>query len=177
MIVISDTLPIIFFAKIKKLTLLKDLYSKIYIPTQVWEEITFPLSQSNKGSSIDLKYEIEAKEEGWLIVKDPEKSEYHEIALQLTQILGRGEAYAIALCLELTANLLLINDKIAKEIAEEKGIKTIWNIEILLNALEKGLIKTFNEFKNILDNLIEIGLWIEKRHYEDILLKAKRFSQ
>lgn len=123
MIVISDTSPIIFFAKIKKLKLLKDLYSKIYIPTHVWEEITFPLSQSNKGNPIDLKYEIEAKEEGWLIVKDPEQGEYYEIALQLTQILGSGEAYAIALCFELTADLLLINDKIAKEIAEKKGWK------------------------------------------------------
>ncbi|HEY0089978.1 MAG TPA: DUF3368 domain-containing protein [Candidatus Lokiarchaeia archaeon] len=55
-------------------------------------------------------------------------------------------------------------------------MKTIWSEEILLNALEKGLIKTFNEFKKILDNLIDIGLWIEKRHYDDILLKAKRFS-
>ncbi|HEY0089977.1 MAG TPA: hypothetical protein VGB37_14095 [Candidatus Lokiarchaeia archaeon] len=121
MIVISNTSPIIFFAKIKKLTLIKNLYSKIYILTQVWEEITFPLSQSNKGNPIDLKYEIEAKEEGWLIIKDPEQGEYYEIALQLTQILGSGEAYAIDLCFELTADLLLINDKIAKEIAEKKG--------------------------------------------------------
>ncbi|TFG22384.1 MAG: hypothetical protein EU529_10630 [Promethearchaeota archaeon] len=124
MLVISDTSPIIFFAKIEKLTLLKDLYSKIFIPNAVWEELIYPLSKSDAEIPSDIKYEIKAKEEGWLIVEDPKSEEYHEIALNLTKNLGREEAYAIALCMEIKADMLLINDKKARTIAKSKGIKT-----------------------------------------------------
>ncbi|MHA1725263.1 MAG: hypothetical protein ACTSXH_10540 [Promethearchaeota archaeon] len=53
------------------------------------------------------------------------------LALNLSKTLGRGEAYAIALSLEIKADLLLINDREVKEAAESKGIKTkrkIFNI-------------------------------------------------
>lgn len=122
MIIISNTTPIIYFAKIDKLSLLKDLYSQIYIPTEVWNELITPLTSKKEEIPLDLKYEIEAKEAGWIIVRDPEKDEYIEVALNLFNELGRGEAYAIALYLELHADLLLINDQKAKEIAEKMGI-------------------------------------------------------
>lgn len=177
MIVISDTSPIIYLAKIEKLSILKDLYTRIYIPSEVWKELIYPISQNNKIIPTDIKFEIDAKESGWLIVKDPEKDVYHEMALSLSRELGRGEAYAIALSLELKADVLLINDKKAKEIAENKGIKTRWNSEVLLDALKQGLIQDFQEFKKLLDRLIEFGFWIEKREYEKVILKAKNIMK
>ncbi len=176
MLVISDTSPIIFFAKIRKLTLLKDLYSKIYIPNVVWEELIYPLSKPDEEIPSDIKHEIKAKEEGWLIVKDPKLKEYHEIALNLTKELGRGEAYAIALSLELKADIILINDKKARIIAESKGLKTKWTTEILLDALEKGILKSYQVFKKLLDKLIEIGLWMRKTEYKFLLEKAKELK-
>ncbi len=95
------------------------------------------------------------------------------MALNLSRELGRGKAYAIALSLELKADVLLINDKKAKEIAEKKGIKTRWNTEVLLDALEQKLIKNYSEFEKLLNRLIEVGFWIEKREYEKVILKAK----
>ena len=172
MIVISDTSPIIFFAKIGLLTLLNDLYLNIYVPNAVWEELINPLSKPKGEIPPDIKYEIEAKEKGWLIVKNPNLKEYHEIALNLTKELGRGEAYAIALSLELKADLLLINDKKARIIAESNGVKTIWSSEVLLDALEKGIIKNYQEFKTHLDKMVDIGLWMEKKQYKALLEKA-----
>ncbi len=176
MLVISDISPIIFFAKIRKLTLLKDLYSKIYIPNVVWEELIYPLSKPNEEIPSDIKHEIKAKEEGWLIVKDPKLKGYHEIALNLMKELGRGEAYAIALSLELKADILLINDKKARIIAESKGLKAKWTTEILLDALEKGILQSYQEFKELLDKLIEIGLWMRKTEYKFLLEKAKELK-
>ena len=177
MLVISDTSPIIFFAKIEKLTLLKELYSKIFIPYAVWEELIYPLSKPDEEVPLDIKYEIKAKEEGWLIVRDPESKQYHEIALNLTKELGRGEAYAIALSLELKADVLLINDKIARTIAESKGIKTKWSTEILLEAFEKGILKSYQEFNELIDKMIDIGLWMEKTQYNELLEKAKELKE
>ncbi len=73
MIVISDTSPIIYLAKIEKLSILKDLYTRIYIPSEVWKDLIYPISQNKINIPTDIKFEIDAKESGWLIVKDPEK--------------------------------------------------------------------------------------------------------
>jgi len=177
MIVISDTAPIIFFAKVQKLSILKELYSSIFIPNAVWEELIEPLSKPKKDIPSDIKYELKAKEEGWLIVKDPESPQYHEIALNLSKILGRGEAYAIALSLELKADLLLINDSEARKLAESKGIKTKWSTEVLIDALKKDIVKDYQEFKELLNEMIELGLWMEKSLYEQILNKAKSLKK
>jgi predicted nucleic acid-binding protein len=64
MIVISDTAPIIFFGKINKLRLLKDLYSVIYLPTEVWEELIYPISQNLASIPEDIRLELDAKAEG-----------------------------------------------------------------------------------------------------------------
>ena len=103
MIIISNTSPIIYFARISKLSLLKEIYNTIYIPLAVWNELMTPLLLKKEKIPPDIKHEIAAKEAGWLIVKDPEKEENLEIALSLSTELGRGEAYAIALSVELSA--------------------------------------------------------------------------
>ena len=173
LIIVSNTSPIIYLASVGKLTLLKELYSEIFIPNEVWNELISPTIGKVKKLPPDLKYEIEAQEAGWLIVKDPKREKYLEIALGLTLELDIGEAYAIALSLELSADLLLINDQKAKEIAESMGIKTKWISEVLLEAVEKKFIKTYDEFKTIFDQMIEKGLWIRKLYYETVLSKVK----
>jgi len=162
MIVISNTSPILYFGLAGKLSILKDLYSKIYIPNAVWEEI--PSS---------LRININDKKTDWLVIQNPEKEEFKELAFSLFSILGRGESYAIALSLELKADYLLINDQEAKIKAEEMGIKTKWITEVLIDAAEKKIIKKFQEFQKIFEMMIENGLWIKKEHYNKILLKAK----
>jgi predicted nucleic acid-binding protein len=64
LIIVSNTSPIIYFATIGKLTLLKDLYSKVYIPTEVWNELTRPITLKEEKLPPDIKYEMEAKEAG-----------------------------------------------------------------------------------------------------------------
>jgi len=177
MIVISDTAPIISLGKINKLSLLKDLYHTIYIPTEVWEELIYPLTQYHHNIPEDIKLELDAKAEGWLIVRNPEKEESIELALRLSQQLGLGESYAIALSNELNADLLLINDRKARDIAIELGINTKWTTEVLIEAVSKKLISSFDEFELILNALIENGLWIEKDFYGKLLEEVKNKFQ
>ena len=135
MIVISNTSPILYFGLAGKLTILKDLYSKIYIPNAVWEEIP-----------LNLRININDKKTDWLVIQNPEKEEFKELAFSLFSILGRGESYAI---------------------------KTKWITEVLLDAAKNKIIKKFQEFQKIFEIMIENGLWIKKEHYNKILLKAK----
>ena len=66
LIVVSDTAPIIFLFKLEQLTILKDLYSIIYIPDEVWNELIYSVLNKEKELPFDIKFEIEAKEKGWL---------------------------------------------------------------------------------------------------------------
>ena len=177
MIVISDTAPLIFFGKLNKLSLLKDLYHIIYIPSEVWEELVYPLTQYNDNIPEDIKLELEAKAAGWLIVKNPEKEESIELALNLSQRLGLGESYAIALSNELNADLLLINDRKARDIAIELGINTKWTTEVLIEAASKKLISSYDDFALILNAMIDNGLWIERDYYEKLLDEVKKIFQ
>lgn len=174
MIVISDTAPIIIFGKISRLFLLKELYTKVYIPLEVWNELIYPLSQNYEKIPKDLKYELEAKKSGWLIVKNPEKEDNVEIAFKLSHKLGIGEAYAIALSIDLSADILIINDKEAMKEAANYGIKTKWITDVLLDAASKNLIKSFKEFKELLNLTVENGLWIEKDYLNKTLEDAER---
>ena len=173
-IVISDTAPIIFFGKINKLSLLKELYHTIYLPTEVWEELIYPLTQNHPNIPEDIRLELDAKAAGWLIVKNPEKEESIELALKLSQHLGLGESHAIALSNELNADLLLINDRKARDTAIELGITTKWTTEVLIDAVSEKLILSFNDFEQILNAMIDNGLWIEKDFYENLLEDVKK---
>jgi len=177
MIVISDTSPIILFGKINKLSLLKDLYHTIYIPIEVWEELIYPLTQHHLYIPEDIYLELEAKAEGWLIVTNPEKEESIELALSLSQQLGLGESFAIALSNELNADILLINDRKARDIAIKLGINTKWTTEVLIDAVFKNLISSFNDFELILNAMIDNGLWLEKDFYSKLLEEVKKKFQ
>ena len=157
MIVVSDTAPLIFFGKVNKLDLLRDLYHTIYLPNEVWDELVYPLTQKYNDIPVDIELEIKAKNSGWLRVKNPEKEESIDLALKLSLELGLGESYAIALSNELNADFLLTNDNKARSVAIGMGIKTKWTTEILKDATSSNLISSFEKFKKILNDMINMA--------------------
>ncbi len=80
LIVISNTSPLIYFGIIGKLSILKRLYSQIYIPTEVWNELIHPILKTDNGIPKGVNLGLVAKKAGWLIIKNPEDNEYIEIA-------------------------------------------------------------------------------------------------
>ncbi len=126
--VISNTTPIITLLGIGKLEILKDLYTQIIIPEAVAEEIELG---KDKEAYIDLKnldwIKIQA-------LKDKTVFDY------LLNDLDEGEAEVIALAQELEADLLIIDEKLARKFAQLKGFPCVGTLGLLLKAKEKGLI-------------------------------------
>ena len=140
MIVVADTAPIISLLKINRLDLLKELFEIIFIPEAVYNELTH-----------NEKYELEAQK---IINSDfihQKKISNNEAVYILENIisLDKGESEAIILFRELQAQLLLIDERRGREVAEKFQIPISGTIGILLKALDKNLLTTKQIFEYI----------------------------
>ncbi|MEO6037934.1 MAG: DUF3368 domain-containing protein [Saprospiraceae bacterium] len=143
MVVISDTSPVINLLRIGKLHLLTALYGKIVIPTMVWHELV-----ALQRLGYDLS---ELTNAPWLEVKSSSSSDFLS---KLKDELDPGEAEAIALAKEISADLLIIDEKAGRSAARREGLEIIGILGILLEAKHRGLIDLI---KPILEDLIQIA--------------------
>ncbi|BAZ06565.1 DUF3368 domain-containing protein [Calothrix sp. NIES-3974] len=125
MIVISDTSAITNLASINKLALLPLLYQQVIIPEAVYRELV-DIEPPVPGSA-----EVQAA--SWLEVKLITNREVVE-RLQTEVRLDPGESEAIALVLELGADLLLIDERRGRAEADRLGIKITGLLGILVEA-------------------------------------------
>lgn len=70
---------------------------------------------------------------------------------------------------ELGADLLIIDDYIAREYAKYLDFKITGTLGVILKAKEKGII---DKIKPYVDALIENGIYIGNNVYEDVLKLA-----
>jgi len=140
-IIVSDTSPITSLAAIGQLDLLRQLYSKILIPEAVYQELT--------GTATLVPGSSEVKTLEWIEVRQVTNRPL--IVTLLEQQLDEGECEAIALAIELNAELLLIDERRGRAEADRLGLRIIGLLGVLVEAKQKGLILAV---KPVLDNLI-----------------------
>lgn len=142
MIVISDTSAITSLAAINHLKLLPQLYNQVTIPEAVYRELA-DIDPPVPGT-------IEVQTASWLEVRQVINREVVE-RLQNEVTLDPGESEAIALALELDADLLLIDERRGRAEANRLGVKITGLLGILVEAKRKKLIVAV---KPLMDALI-----------------------
>jgi len=158
MVIVSNAGPIIALARIDKLELHKQ-FKQICISKEVYEQVVVK-GEGKPGSG-------EVKDSDWFVTKEVE----NRLAVEsLTLELEKGEAETISLALELNADLVLIDESIARDIAKSRGLEVIGTVGILARAYEKGLIK---DLKTSLDDLRNKKVWISKKVYNRVLSGIK----
>lgn len=159
---VSDSSPLIHLAAIGRLSLLKDYYNSIIIPTAVWREVV------EQGGSRKGAMEIRnARADGWITVASPKN-----VALikALLQDLHEGEAESIALAIELNAGIIILDETEARRSAEQHGLPVIGIIGILMQAKADGKVRSM---RAELDRLHKTGnFWISKSLHQMILTNA-----
>lgn len=173
-IYVSDASPLIFLAKLGKINLLQSIFNKIYVPEEVYNEVTQKkMSQFDPG----IAGAVEVKNAGWIEVR---KVKDKDLVKNLSQIIDDGEAEAIALAKEMGADLLIIDDYKGRREASNLNIQLTGTLGILLKAKEKKLIITIRPYilqlihlqtgkkfrasaKLIVDVLEQAGEWDSKR--------------
>jgi predicted nucleic acid-binding protein len=155
-IVVSNSTPIINFATIDRMDILHALYGKIVIPEAVWDEVV--VKGVNHAASPKIK-KIE-----W--IQRRQVSEDNFLKMLKTK-LDNGEAEAIALSIENKADLVLLDEKSARDVARTMSLNFMGTIGCLLLARKLGII---GNIRPILDKIItEAKFWISRALYEMLL--------
>ena len=127
--IIGDSSALIALSVIDKLELLEKLYTKLYVPQAVYDEVT----QIGRPQSDKLKQFLQSK--------------VRVVDLNLTKLgLGLGELEAITLYKELNAEVLLIDDNRAKKYAILNDVKVIGSLGVLIKSKEEGYIQKVKPF-------------------------------
>jgi len=151
-IVVCNTSPIINLAAINQLGLLHELYDEIIIPQAVYHEITV-IGAGQPGAN-------EVRKSYWIKTKEVNSK---TLVKALKMELDDGEAEAIALSVELNADLLLIDEKIARSVASRFDLIYTGLLGLLIEAKSKGIIQ---KLKPVVDELKEkAGFWISAKLY------------
>ena len=139
-----------------QLHLIQELFGEIIIPKEVWAELII----EGKGKSGTNEIE-KAK---WIKVV---KVKNDSLVKTLTKDLDVGESAAIALAIERKANLLLLDETDARNLAEFYNLTKTGVLGILMRAKKRGLIKNI---KPMLEKLrIQAHFWIKPDLYDAIL--------
>ncbi len=145
---ISNSSPLIVFGKIGKLDLRFKVYKKIEIAPAVFFEVVEQGGKINAPESFLIK---EFAEKG-LIEQKKLAPEWKKKALFFEKIysqIDRGEAETIALAMQENQKTLLMDEKIAREIAIINGIQPHGSLKVLLLSFKSKII-TEKELREIM---------------------------
>ncbi len=159
MIVVSDAGPLIYLGAVGRLALLRDLFGRVVVPREVWNEVV--------GASTERPGSAETAAAAWIDIRTPSPS---PLAERLSETLGMGEAAAIGLCLELRADLLLCDDLEARRAAAAEGIRIVGTLGILVRGKRAGLL---DAVRPIMEAMIGMGLRVSADLVEEILALAE----
>lgn len=156
MIVVADTSPINYLLLINQIDLLPRLFQQIIIPDKVRDEMLDP-------DAPPVLQQWIANPPSWLIVQTV------PIIDTTLSSLNSGEQAAITLAQNLPADLLIIDERLGRQVAEERGIAIIGTVGILDDAAEQGLIN----LAEAIAQLQQTNFRISRRIIQALLNKLK----
>ena len=141
--VVVNTTPIISLSSIDRLDLLRELYESVIVPEAVRAEVLAGGRARIGVSAFD--------EHPWIRVlplRDPGRAD-------LLSDLDRGEAEVIALAQELKADLVVIDERLARRHARRLGLTMTGTVGVLVKAKLTGLIP---RLAPLLDGIQQAGV-------------------
>ena len=131
--VICDTSPIQYLHQLGLLHLLPALAGRVLIPPAVLYEI-----EEGKACGIDLP-DVRALE--WGTIRSPTGGS----TLPLDHNLGPGETEVLLLAGEIDNAVVVLDDGLARKVADQRRIPVIGTLGLLINAKRAGLVSSVKE--------------------------------
>jgi hypothetical protein len=140
--IVSNASPLINLARIGRLDLLHQLYGELIIPEAVWHEVVV------EGAGQPGAEEVTTA--AWIKTRAVTN---RQLVHALQQELDAGEAEAVALALEVGAELLLMDEHLGRETARHLGLRYTGLIGVLLEGKRKRLIDAVKPHLDLLRDI------------------------
>lgn len=154
---ISNTSPLLYLHRIDALHWLPSLFDEIWVPRAVAAEL-----ETGRAQGYDTP---DLASYGWvnLVEVDPPPSEW------LSLDLGAGELAALALALQHRDRIVLLDDALARKLAQAANLEVWGTLRILLEAKTQGLTPTIQPWLTVLSTA---GMWLSQDIQRRILTLA-----
>ena len=139
MIIVSDSTILIGLAKVDRLDLLREAFYEIYVPEEVFKEVT------DRG--IDKPGAQDIRKSAWIKVRTVK--DRTQVNLLMASI-DKGEAEVLALSKEMEAELILLDEEKARKSAVIAGFNVVGLLGILVLAKKLELL---DEIKPLIEEL------------------------
>jgi uncharacterized protein len=136
--IICDTSPLQYLYQLELLSILPTLVGAITVPPAVVAELS-----AGQQLGINLPDVVQLD---WVSIQQP----IGKSALPLVNDLGPGEAEVLLLALESHESIVVLDDALARHVAEALELPLTGTLGLLLDAKQAGLI---TEMKPVLDRL------------------------
>lgn len=155
--VICNTSPFQYLHQIDQLRILPALAGKIIVPSAVVGELA-----AGRIAGVDLP---DLSQLDWIIVQNPAG----QSALPLIADLGAGESEVLMLALETPGATVILDDRLARRVAESLNIRMTGTLGLLLDAKQGGLI---SQVRPLLDQLQTLRFRLAPATYQAVLKLA-----
>jgi predicted nucleic acid-binding protein len=154
---ISNTSPLLYLYRIGGIGWLPKLFDEVWTPEAVKNEL-----QAGRSKGYDVP---NPEDYSWLKLVNPKSMPSEWLALDL----GAGEIAVMALALENPDSVVLLDDMLARRIAQAAGLQVWGTLRVLLEAKSHGVIGKVEPY---VSKLSDSGMWISSEIEKRILKLA-----
>lgn len=132
LLVVCDSTPLIYLARLGRFDLLRQLYELVLIPQAVWHEVAVKGAQFVEGTAVQV-----AVKAGWMRVETPVG--HLQVSPSEAEDLDPGEEEALQLAIERDA-MIAIDESHGRDVAKRLGLRITGTVGILVRARHEGVI-------------------------------------
>ena len=162
-LVVSDSGPIHYLVLCEAIRLIPELYGELVIPGAVAQELAHPQTPEVVRAWLQAL-------PNWARIRNPRQ-------IEPVMQLGLGEREAISLAHELKASQLLIDDRLARRVAVERGLLITGTVGILELAAERGLLNLPDTLQKLLQTNFRIDAEVIRLALERDAVRSRRGPQ
>jgi uncharacterized protein len=163
-IVVADSGPIIHLGLLGLLDLLPELFGRVVVPRAVYHEVVV------QGAGEPGSAELESAR--WADVQDVnEDTPLHRV---LRRELDAGESAVLCLAVQLSAALVLMDERAGRGLAKQLGLTVRGTLGILAQAKRQGRIEALSP---LLKQLVARGIWLSPGLIHEVLTSVGESPQ